>query len=34
MAVKRADMKDHLMREATLTEKLKDKYYPEIKNLL
>lgn len=34
IAVKRADMKDHLMREATLTEKLKDKYYPEIKNLL
>jgi hypothetical protein len=33
-AVKRADMKDHLMREATLTDKLKEKYYPVIKYLL
>ena len=33
-AVKRADMKDHLSREATLTDYLKDKYYPVIKYLL
>lgn len=33
-AVKRADMKDHFMREATLTDKLKEKYYPVIKYLL
>ena len=32
--VKRADMKDHLSREATLTDYLKDKYYPVIKYLL
>lgn len=34
LAVKRADMKDHLWRENTLTQKLKDKYYPIIKYLL
>lgn len=33
LAVKRADMKDHLMQEETLTQKLKDKYYPIIKYL-
>ena len=32
--VKRADIKDHLSREATLTEYLKNKYYPVIKYLL
>ena len=34
LAVKRADMKDHLSKEATLTDYLKDKYYPIIKYLL
>lgn len=34
LAVKRADMKDHLSKEATLTDYLKDKYYPVIKYLL
>lgn len=32
--VKRADMKDHLSREETLSQKLKDKYYPIIKYVL
>ena len=32
--VKRADMKDHLSREETLSQKLKDKYYPIIKYIL
>ena len=31
---KRADIKDHLSREETLTQKLKDKYYPIIKYVL
>ena len=34
LAVKRADMKDHLSKEATLTDYLKDKYYSVIKYLL
>lgn len=34
LAIKRADMKDHLSKEATLTDYLKDKYYPVIKYLL
>ena len=34
LAVKRADMKDHLSKETTLTDYLKDKYYPVIKYLL
>lgn len=34
LAVKRADMKDHMMRVDTLTDKLKKKYYPVIKYLL
>ena len=32
--VKRADIKDHLSREETLSQNLKDKYYPVIKYLL
>ena len=32
--IKRADMKDHLSREETLSQNLKDKYYPVIKYLL
>lgn len=32
--VKRADMKDHLSKEETLSQELKDKYYPVIKYLL
>ena len=32
--IKRADMKDHLLREETLSQNLKDKYYPIIKYLL
>ena len=32
--VKRADIQDHLSREETLTQKLKDKYYPIIKYVL
>ena len=32
--IKRADIKDHLFREDTLTQKLKDKYYPIIKYIL
>ena len=32
--VKRADMKDHLSLEDTLTDKLKNKYFPAIKYLL
>ena len=34
LIVKRADMKDHLMLEDTLTDKLKKKYYPIMKYLL
>lgn len=34
MAVKRADVKDHLMQEDTLTDKQKEKYFPTIKYLL
>jgi len=34
LAVKRADMKDHLMLTNTLTEKLQNKYYPTIKYIL
>ena len=34
LAIKRADIKDHLSKEATLTDYLKDKYYPVIKYLL
>ena len=33
-AVKRADMKDHLMLTDTLTDKLKNKYYPTVKYIL
>ena len=32
--VKRADMKDHLMLTTTLTKKLREKYYPNIKYLI
>ena len=32
--VKRADMKDHLMLEETLSDKLKEKYFPIVKYLL
>ena len=34
LLVKRADMKDHLLLEDTLTDKLKDKYLPAIPYLL
>lgn len=34
LAVKRADMKDHLMLTNTLTEKLQNKYYPTVKYIL
>jgi len=34
LLVKRADMKDHLMQQETLSAKLKEKYYPVIKYLL
>lgn len=34
LAVKRADMKDHLMLTDTLTDKLKNKYYPTVKYIL
>lgn len=34
LLVKRADMKDHLMQSETLSDKLKEKYYPVIKYLL
>ena len=34
LLVKRADMKDHLMQSDTLSDKLKEKYYPVIKYLL
>ena len=34
LIVKRADIKDHLLQEETLTDKLKDKYYPNIKYIL
>lgn len=33
-AIKRADIKDHLLHEETLTEELKNKYYSVIKYLL
>jgi HD superfamily phosphodiesterase len=33
-AIKRADIKDHLLHEETLTEELKNKYYSIIKYLL
>lgn len=32
--IKRADMKDHLMLEETLSDKLKQKYFPVVKYLL
>lgn len=32
--VKRADMKDHLMLEETLSDKLKEKYFPIVKYIL
>lgn len=34
MIIKRADIKDHLMLEETLSDKLKQKYFPIIKYLL
>ena len=34
LIIKRADMKDHLSLEETLTDKLKKKYYPVMKELL
>ena len=34
IVVKRADMKDHLMLTDTLTDKLKNKYYPTVKYIL
>lgn len=34
LIIKRADMKDHLMLEETLSDKLKQKYFPIVKYLL